>query len=144
MKTLVIGGTGLLGQDICRQLTATGRAVRALVRRTSDHARRTELQRLGVELIEGDLKDPASLARACAGAQSVISTASSTFSRQPGDSIESVDQQGQLVVVEAASKAGVDHFVLISFRDNPEIQYPLTAARRTSVRDFITAQLSRV
>jgi uncharacterized protein YbjT (DUF2867 family) len=134
MKTLVIGATGLLGLEICRRLTETGRPVRSLIRQTSDAAKRAELQQLGVELVEGDLKDPASLARACAGVQSVISTASSTFSRQPGDSIESVDQKGQLALVDAARAAGVEHFVFVSFRENPGIQYPLTAAKRAVER----------
>jgi NADH dehydrogenase len=130
MKTLVVGATGLLGHEICRRLTDAGRPVRALVRRTSDQGKRAELERLGVALVEGDLKDKASLARACTGVQSVISTASSTFSRQPGDSIESVDQKGQLALIDAAGKAGVEHVVFISFRENPTIQYPLTAAKR--------------
>src|SRR2546427_1759556 len=42
------------------------------------------------------------LFRSCRGARAVISTASSTFSRQDGDSIESVDRQGQLSLVDAA------------------------------------------
>jgi uncharacterized protein YbjT (DUF2867 family) len=130
MKTLVIGATGLLGHEICRRLTDAGRPIRALVRRTSDQGKRAELERLGVELVEGDLKDQASLSRACTGMQSVISTASSTFSRQSGDSIESVDQKGQLALVDAARKAGVEHVVFISFRENPTIQYPLTVAKR--------------
>jgi uncharacterized protein YbjT (DUF2867 family) len=134
MKTLVIGATGLLGQEICRRLTEAGCQVRALVRRTSDQAKCAGLERLGIELVEGDLKDPASLARACAGMQAVISTASSTFSRQTDDSIESVDKQGQLSLVDAARRAGVDQFVLVSFRDNPNIQYPLTVAKRVVER----------
>lgn len=130
MKTLVVGGTGLLGHEICRRLAEAARGVRALVRPASDRARRAELERLGVELVEGDLKDPASLARACAGAHAVISTASSTFSRQAGDSIETVDRRGQLALVNAAREAGVEHFVFVSFRENPDIHYPLTAAKR--------------
>jgi len=129
--TLVIGATGLLGMEVCRRLKATGHPVRALVRRTSDAAKRMELQTLGAELIEGDLKDPASLRRACTGVQSVISTASSTLSRQEGDSIQTVDLQGQIALVDAARAAGVQHFVFVSFRDNAAIQYPLTEAKRT-------------
>ena len=130
MKTLVVGATGLLGPETCRQLIEMSRSVRALIRRTADERKRAELESLGIELLEGDLKDPASLARACVGVQSVISTASSTFSRQPGDSIESVDRQGQLALVDAARGAGVEHFVFVSFRANPGIDYPLTAAKR--------------
>ena len=134
MKTLVVGATGLVGQEICRQLRDAGRSVRALVRQTSDPVKRAGLEKLGVELIEGDLKDPSSLARACEGVQSVVSTASSTLSRQAGDSIESVDREGQLSLVEAARKAAVEHFVFVSFRDNPRIQFPLTIAKRAVER----------
>jgi uncharacterized protein YbjT (DUF2867 family) len=133
-KTLLVGATGLLGPDICRQLATAGHEVRALIRRTANAEKRAEIERLGVELVEGDLKDAASLARACVGVQAVISTASSTLSRQAGDSIETVDQQGQLALVEAARQAGVDRFVFVSFRENPHIQFPLTVAKRAVER----------
>src|SRR5688572_5668646 len=130
MKTLVVGATGLVGLDVCRRLKESGSQVRALIRTTADAEKRAELERIGVELAEGDLKDPASLARACDGVQSVISTASSTLARQAGDSIETVDRRGQLALVDAARAAGVEHFVFVSFRDNPAIRYPLTEAKR--------------
>jgi NADH dehydrogenase len=130
MKTLLVGATGLLGPEISERLTAEGHQVRALVRSTANAEKRAALQRRGVELVEGDLKDVASLARACAGVQAVISTASSTLSRQEGDSIETVDHRGQLALVEAAREAGVDRFVFVSFRENPRIQFPLTVAKR--------------
>jgi uncharacterized protein YbjT (DUF2867 family) len=130
MKALVIGATGLVGLEICRQLKQAGPNVRALVRPTAEASKRAELEALKAELVEGDLKDPQSLARACIGVGSVISTASATLSRQAGDSIETVDLQGQLALINAARSAGVGQFVFISFRDNPGIQYPLTAAKR--------------
>jgi len=122
--------TGLVGLEVCRRLTDSGTAVRALIRTTADPQKRAELERLGVELAQGDLKDPASLARACAGVQSVISTASSTLTRQSGDSIETVDRRGQLALVDAARTAGVEHVVFVSFRDNPAIRFPLSDAKR--------------
>jgi NADH dehydrogenase len=134
MKTLVVGATGLLGLEICKRLSESAEPVRGLVRRTGDSSKRSALEALGVELVEGDLKDPASLARACAGVQAVISTSSSTFSRQDGDSIASVDEQGQLALVDAARLAGAEHFVFVSFREDRHIQYPLTAAKRAVER----------
>jgi uncharacterized protein YbjT (DUF2867 family) len=128
--TLIVGATGLLGMEICRRLAAAGRPFRALVRATAEAGKRAELERLKAGLVLGDLKDAASLARACEGVRAVISTASSTLSRQEGDSIRSVDEQGQIALVDAARKAGVEHFVFASFRDNPRIQYPLTQAKR--------------
>jgi uncharacterized protein YbjT (DUF2867 family) len=126
---LIVGATGLLGSEICRQLAGHGEAVRALVRGTSDPGKVAELTALGVEAVRGDLKDAATLREACRGASAIVSTASSTISRQPGDSIQSVDGQGQLDLVEAAADAGVGHFVLISF---PEvgIDFPLQRAKR--------------
>jgi NADH dehydrogenase len=142
MKTLLVGATGLLGPEICQRLTVTGHQVRALIRPTADAGKRAALVALGIELAEGDLKDATSVARACGGVQAVISTASATLSRQEGDSIETVDQQGQLELVEAARQAGVDHFVFVSFRENPSIQFPLTIAKRAVERALKASGMS--
>jgi uncharacterized protein YbjT (DUF2867 family) len=60
----------------------------------------------------------------------VISTASSTLSRQAGDSIESVDAAGQLNLVNAARAAGIGRFVFVSFRRPRGMSYPLADAKR--------------
>jgi len=97
---LVVGATGS-GKRICRRLTQRG-TVRCVVRTTSNHDGSRQLEGLGAGLGAGDLKDgPRSTA--CRGASAVISTASSTMSRQDGDSIESVDRQGQLHLIDAAA-----------------------------------------
>ena len=112
---LVVGATGLVGGEICRRLAANQKPVRALVRPTGDESRIAELRHSGAELVTGDLKDPASIEAACAGATAVLSTAASMLSRQPGDTIDGVDRLGQLQLVEAARAAGVKHFVYVSF-----------------------------
>lgn len=127
---LVVGSTGLLGSEICRQLAEKKRSFRALVRHDSDKNKVDNLRALGAEIVIGDLKDPAALTAACQGIEKVISTASSTFSRRKGDSIETVDRQGQLHLVQAAKAAGVKRFVFISFPDNPDYKYPLSDAKR--------------
>jgi uncharacterized protein YbjT (DUF2867 family) len=127
--TLIIGATGLLGSEICRQLIAKGARVRALVRRPSSPQRVSQKKGLGAEIVTGDIKDAASLRDACRGVTAVISTASSTLSRQEGDSIDSVDRQGQLNVIDAAEAAGVKQFVLISF-SSFGIEFPLQEAKR--------------
>jgi uncharacterized protein YbjT (DUF2867 family) len=126
---LVVGATGLLGSQICRLLADQGKRVRALVRSTSNPATLELLSGLGVELVRGDLKDRSSLDAACRGTDAVISTASSTRSRQEGDSIESVDGQGQRNLIAAAAATGVRRFVLVSFPEVP-IEFPLQAAKR--------------
>jgi NADH dehydrogenase len=127
---LVVGATGLLGSEICRLLTAGGKPVKALVRSTADNAKVEKLKSFGVSFTQGDLKDRSSLDAACQGVTGIISTASSTLSRQEGDSIRTVDLEGQMNLIDAAKSAGVHHFTFISFRDNPYIRYPLTIAKR--------------
>jgi NADH dehydrogenase len=126
---LIVGATGLLGGEICRRLTAEGEAITALVRDTSDPEKVAQLTSLGVELVRGDLKNLPSLKAACRDVRTVISTASSTLSRQSGDSIDTVDRQGQLDLIDAAEAAGVQRFVLISF-PSVEIDFPLQHAKR--------------
>lgn len=126
---LVAGATGLVGQEICNVLRTQGSLVRALVRETSAPEKREQLRRIGAEQITGDLKAPETLAQACAGVKTVISTASATLSQQEGDTIESVDHDGQLALVDAARAAGVQQFIYVSFRDNPDLQSPLRIAK---------------
>ncbi len=112
---LVAGATGLVGREICRLLSERGKPVRALVRATSNPQLVDGLKKRGAETVVGDLKDAKSLEAACRNVQTVISTVSSTFSRREGDSIESVDRQGQIRLIDAAKAAGVRRFILISF-----------------------------
>jgi uncharacterized protein YbjT (DUF2867 family) len=126
---LIVGATGMLGGEICRLLAEQGSAVRVLVRDSSNPEKVERLRGLGTEVLRGDLKDRVSLEKACRGARVVISTASSTVSRQEGDSIENVDRQGQMNLIEAAEEAGVKHFILISF-PNVDIDFPLQTAKR--------------
>ena len=127
---LVAGATGYLGGEICRRLTTAGRPVRALVRKTSDPSIVARLRELGAEIIEGDLREPASLERACRGATAVVSTVTITRSRQPGDSLAATDEQGQLALVEAAEAAGAGKFVYISFSGGLGGGDALTHAKR--------------
>lgn len=126
---LVVGATGMLGNEISHWLIGHGHTVRALVRETANPERIAQLRTIGADLVRGDLKRPDSLAAACRNVRTVISTASSTLSRQDGDSIETVDRQGQLNLIEAAERASVEHFVLISFPPMA-VDFPLQRAKR--------------
>ncbi len=127
---LIAGSTGLLGFEICSILAEKKKNFRAMIRSTSDESKVNQLKNLGAEIVIGDLKDINSLAEACRGVTHVISTASSTLSRQEGDTIQTVDHEGQINLVNAAKSANVEKFVFISFRENPKIDYPLTRAKR--------------
>jgi len=107
---LVVGATGMVGGMVVDGLLAQGRRVRALVRS------RESVERLGVrgaETMVGDLKDRASLDRACADVDVVITTANSA-ARGGDDNPETVEEQGNRDLVDAARAAGVRHFVFTS------------------------------
>ncbi len=127
---LVVGATGFLGSEICRRLTQAGQSVRGLVRATSDPNATANLQAMGVQLVEGDLKDTASLIAACQGAHAVISTATVTGSSQPGDSIEATDAAGQQNLIDAAQAADVSQFIYVSYSGQIGTDDPLTLAKR--------------
>ncbi len=138
---LVVGATGTLGSEICNRLRRKQASVRALVRQSANRDRLAILRNAGVELCVGDLKDPASLREACEGAEVVISTASSTLSRQEGDSIETVDRIGQLSLIETARAAGVKHFTLVSIPRKPLRESPLTRAKAEVERTLASSGL---
>ena len=96
---VVAGGTGSLGSRIVRGLRQQGRTVRVLARPTSQA---DALRQAGAEIVLGDLKDPASLERACSGASVVITTASA--SKTGDDSIENVDVRGNQNLIAAAEQ----------------------------------------
>ena len=60
-KILVTGASGFVGSAVASALAASGYSVRALLRSASP---RTNLSNLDVEIVEGDMCEPASVARA--------------------------------------------------------------------------------
>jgi uncharacterized protein YbjT (DUF2867 family) len=129
---LIVGATGPvgLGGEVCRLLRSEGRATRALVRRTSDTRRVERLREIGVDLVEGDLKDPKSLKSACQGVRTVISTASMLVSQQPNDTVERVDGRGHQDLVDAAKASGVESFVYTSISGHIDREFPFRNAKR--------------
>jgi uncharacterized protein YbjT (DUF2867 family) len=127
---LVVGATGLLGTEICRRLRERGEEVRALVRSTSEQPKVDKLAEMGCEIVRGDLQDRRSLEAACEGVWTVITTASTTGSRQAHDSLEKTDLEGQLNLIDAAEKKDVKRFVLISVSGNFEADTNLHRAKR--------------
>jgi dihydroflavonol-4-reductase len=72
MKTLVTGATGLVGNNVTRLLVEQNSAVRVLVRPQHDPR---PLEGLDVEIVDGDVRDEASVQRACVGVDRVIHAA---------------------------------------------------------------------
>ena len=134
---LVCGATGDLGGRIVRLLIREGQQVRALVRPETDA---TRLQGDGVEVIRGDLRDPASLVPALAGIDTVVTTANAIGRILAGPTdltIADVDGQGTQNLIRAAEQAGVGRFVFVSVAGTGEDSAhlaPLMAAKWAAER----------
>jgi dihydroflavonol-4-reductase len=109
---LITGGSGFVGAAVVRQLVQAGHAVRALTRPTSA---RTNLAGLPVEIVQGDLRDAASLARAMAGIRVVFHVAADyrLWARHPQE-IVATNVEGTRALMEAALRAGVERIVYTS------------------------------
>jgi NADH dehydrogenase len=109
VTVLVTGATGFVGPHVVHALRGRDVPVRALVR---NPARAGRLSAWGVELVRGDVTDPASLRAACAGVEAVVHLVAIIAGR-PAD-FERVMAQGTRDLVLAAKDAGVRRFVLAS------------------------------
>jgi len=109
---LVAGASGRLGNRVARLLLARGTPVRAISR---DVSRLAELTRLGAEPVAADLRDPASLARACENVEKVVAAAHA-FTGTGDNNPVSVDDAGNRHLIDACRNAGVEHFVFTSVR----------------------------
>jgi uncharacterized protein YbjT (DUF2867 family) len=103
---LITGGTGFVGTNLIRRMRKEGLPVRSLVR-NPDKAR--ALQDLGVELVQGDIADKASLEKAAAGVERVVHLVG-IIQEARGATFRDVHVEGTRNVLEAAKKAGVRHF----------------------------------
>jgi len=131
---LVVGATGMLGGQIVHRLVESGKPVKALVRPTAAPEAVDDLKALGIDVVEGDLRDPASLTHACQGVATVVSTATAISGHQPEDSISEIDLRGQRNLVDAAGASGVRHIVYTSFSGNLRTPEPLGDSKRAVER----------
>jgi len=106
---LLTGATGLIGRALLRRLTVAGEPVRCLVR----DPRRLGSDRVRVQIALGDLADPPSFRNAMRGVKTVVHLAA-VIRDQPSGSIEELDGIATWRMVQAAERAGVEHFVFFS------------------------------
>jgi uncharacterized protein YbjT (DUF2867 family) len=104
---VVTGATGHQGGATARELLAKGHSVRAVTRKPDGPAAR-ELERLGAQVVAGDLDDAASLERALSGAWGVYAVQNTWEA-----GVEREEVQGKRIA-EIARNLGVHHYVYAS------------------------------
>lgn len=106
---LLTGATGTTGAALLRRLTTAGVPTRVLVR----DPKRLGPERVRVQIALGDLSDPPSFRNALRGVRTVVHLAAASRDQEQG-SIEELGGIATWRMVEAAEKAGVEHFVFFS------------------------------
>ena len=109
MNALVTGAGGFLGQYIVEQLLESRASVRTFSRR-----RYAALDELGVEQIEGDLRDAAAVDAACRGIDVVYHAAGIAGIWGPWEKYYQINTQGTEHVVAACHSQGVSRLVYTS------------------------------
>jgi len=112
MTTLVTGASGFLGSHVARQLVARGEDVRVMMRPSSTNR---AIGDLSLEYVTGDLRDPAAVARAIAGAKRVFHVAADyrLWAKRRQDIYDS-NVGGTKNLLDAAMRAGVEQFIYTS------------------------------
>lgn len=110
MKILITGATGKIGSRLTQRLAARGDHVSALVR---DRTRAAELLDPRIELVEGDLLEPATLADAARGVDAIVHCAAFFRGATPEEA-HATNDLGTRHLAGAARDASVKRFVFMS------------------------------
>ena len=127
---LVTGGAGFLGSHLVEALVGRRQPTRVL-----------DVEDLGlpemehaVEMVRGDLRDPAVVATACAGVEVIYHAAAMVPLSKAGRNFASVNVEGTRTLYEAALRAGVRKVVEISSSAVYGIPATLPVTERTELR----------
>lgn len=115
MKVLVTGGTGFIGTHLVDELVKRGEEVRSLVRETSNVR---YLEKLGVELVYGDITDMDSLKKAVKDVDVVYHLVGggsvSTISKEGYLKLRNLNVTGTKNLLKACSSSNIRKFLLFS------------------------------
>lgn len=107
---LIAGASSKPGQRLLPMLVAKGYQVRALTR---DVCKLENARSLGVQVVEGDLRQPDTLFRACEGADAVVSSVTAVAGVGENN-VHTVDEAGVRSLMETAQRSGAKRFVFVS------------------------------
>ncbi len=147
MKVLVTGGSGFLGSELCREIIDAGHDLRVI----DDHSRGrpARLDQFGdnIELVDGDVRDPAAVRAATEGCEVVWHLAYINGTRyfyEKPDAVLEVGIKGTLNTIEAALDAGVRRYVLASTSEtyNEPTHVPTDESERLMIPDVTNPRFS--
>jgi dihydroflavonol-4-reductase len=103
-RAFMTGATGFVGAAVARALVAAGWQVRALARPNSD---RRNLSGLPLEVVTGDLREPASYAASLPGCEALFHVAADyrLWAPDPAD-LYAINVEGTRGLLLAAARAG--------------------------------------
>lgn len=109
MRVLIVGANGHIGRRLIKQMVSSPHQSQAMIRK-ADQA--SELRDLGADsTVVADLTEDVQPALDACNA--VIFTAGSGGNTGP-EKTDSVDRDGAIAVIDAACKAGIERFVMVS------------------------------
>jgi NADH dehydrogenase len=113
---LIAGGTGRLGSAVANLLHKREVPIRVLSRGLAPHPGTIDTN---VELVRGDVRDPASLRKPMEGVDVVVSAVQG-FMGPGGVTPQSVDRDGNTHLIEAAERVGADIVMVSVVGASPE------------------------
>jgi nucleoside-diphosphate-sugar epimerase len=108
---LITGASGFVGGHLAEACVARGLGVRALVRPSSDASL---LERLGVEVVRGDVTEAATVAEAVDGVDAVVHCAAKVGEWGPVEDYRRVNVDGLAVLLDACRGRPLSRFVHLS------------------------------
>jgi dihydroflavonol-4-reductase len=104
MRVLVTGATGFLGSWVTRELAQSGCKVRILARSRV----RSDLEQLNVDVVQGDILSPESLARAMTDVDALVHCAGLvSLNLRDREALQRVNVEGTRNVLEEAMSRGI-------------------------------------
>lgn len=116
MRTLVTGGAGFIGSNICRLLRGAGHEVVVLDSLVSGYRRNLYFDP-SIEFIPGDVRDLVSVEAACANVDAIFHLAASVGNKRSIDdpfTDATVNAMGTVNVMEVARRRGIGRVVVSS------------------------------
>lgn len=108
---VVTGAAGLVGTEVCRELTNAGYKVRAIVRNSETASKR--IGKYALEIRVGDIRDAASMRSALTGGAALVHLAAIAIEKS-GESYADVNTDATSVLLDAAVRAGVERVIYMS------------------------------